>query len=667
MTSDSKAGSKPDRNGTKAYLVGGGIASLAAAAFLIRDGHVPGRNITIFETLDRVGGSLDGSGSPESGYVVRGGRMFEGKYQCTYDLFSSIPALDKKQTVTQEILQWNEIIKTGSKARLVRGGHKLDTPEFGLSERHILNLERLAIEPESMLGKSRIQDQFDTSFFETNFWLMWCTTFAFQPWHSAVEFKRYLVRFVHMIEGFNQLKGIMRTVYNQYDSLVLPLKAWLDERGVRYELDATVVDLKFAGPAQSQVVERIICRQGGQTRELAVGPDDLVVVTLGSMTDASSLGATDRPAVPKGKADGEAWPLWESIAKGRPEFGRPSVFANHIGDSKWVSFTVTSRDGAFFEFVRDFTANIPGEGGLITFADSAWLMSIVLPYQPHFIGQPKDVTVFWGYGLAVERPGDFVKKPMEDCTGQEIMEEVLGQLRVGTQSERILSAATVIPCMMPFITSQFLPREKGDRPEVVPAGWQNLAFTGQFVELPDDVVFTVEYSIRSAQAAVSRLLGLNAEPAASLQGPVRSARAVEGIQGAARPSRIARRSSIDQPDLHVGAGRVLDGGQGAFAGDARRHHVAGFLSQPLVPVVPPRAREFLGAGAPFVERRWVLVGLVQPVLVLLGGGRVHHAGNVARARQHEAHRAREELGCLVGPTWRARYGRPCRTACRPGS
>lgn len=529
---------KPDRSGTKAYLVGGGIASMAAAAFLIRDGHVPGHNITIFETLDRLGGSLDGAGSAEQGYVVRGGRMLEGKYRCTYDLFSSIPTLDKKHTVTQEILQWNEIIKTGSMARLVRGGRRIDTPEFGLSERHILNLERLALEPESMLGASRIRDQFDATFFETNFWLMWCTTFAFQPWHSAVEFKRYLVRFVHMIDGFNRLKGIMRTVYNQYDSLVLPLKAWLDERGVRYELDATVVDLKFGGPAGSQAVERMVCRQGGQTHDLAVGPDDFVIVTLGSMTDASSLGTTDAPAALRDKNDGNAWPLWESIAKGRPEFGRPSAFVDHVDESKWVSFTATSRDGAFFEFVRDFTANVPGEGGLVTFADSAWLMSIVLPHQPHFIGQPQDVKVFWGYGLSVDRPGDFVRKPMAQCSGREIMTEVLGHLRVGAEvSRRILSATTVIPCMMPFITSQFLPRKKGDRPEVLPGGWKNLAFTGQFVELPDDVVFTVEYSIRSAQAAVSRLLGLNAEPPPVYKGQfdprvlLKAFKALHGIGG----------------------------------------------------------------------------------------------------------------------------------------
>jgi hypothetical protein len=38
-------------NGAIVYLVGGGIASLAAAAFLIRDEDIPGHNITSQEAL----------------------------------------------------------------------------------------------------------------------------------------------------------------------------------------------------------------------------------------------------------------------------------------------------------------------------------------------------------------------------------------------------------------------------------------------------------------------------------------------------------------------------------------------------------------------------------------------------------------------------------------
>lgn len=507
-----------DRPEPKAYLVGGGIASMAAAAFMIRDGDIVGHNITIIDEGDRLGGSLDGAGSAQHGYVLRGGRMFESKYLCTFDLFASIPTLDGNRTVTQEIIDWNETMKTSSKSRLVRDGHRETAPEFGLSERHILTIERLALEPEGMLGRSSIAEQFDASFFKTNFWFMWCTTFAFQPWHSAVEFKRYLVRFAHMVAGFNRLEGILRTVYNQYDSMVRPLQKWLEERGVNFETNTRVVDLGFDGVSDETIVRRIAVERNGTPGEIAVNANDHVLVTLGSMTEGSSLGSMDTAPVLKAKADGGAWTLWERIAAGRPAFGRPAAFADHVDQSKWVSFTTTLADPTFLRLVRDFTGNVPGEGGLITFPQSSWLASIVIPHQPHFIGQPDDVSVFWGYGLSVDEPGDFVRKPMSACTGREILTEILGHLRIGAEASGILERAICIPCMMPFITSQFLRREKGDRPEVVPARSKNLAFIGQFCELPEDVVFTVEYSIRSAQAAVYGLLGLKREPPAVYHG-----------------------------------------------------------------------------------------------------------------------------------------------------
>jgi oleate hydratase len=507
-----------DRNTTKVYLVGGGIASMAAAAFMIRDGDVLGRNITILEQLNDVGGSLDGSGSPENGYVLRGGRMLESKYLCTYDLFSSIPTLDESRTVTEEIFAWNETMKTSSKSRLVRDGVRQTAPEFGLSEKHILAIERLALEPEAFLGRSRISDQFDPAFFKTNFWFMWCTTFAFQPWHSSIEFKRYLERFAHMVAGFDRLQGIMRTVYNQYDSMVRPLKKWLDDRGVVFETGTCVTDIQLNEHDDETTVTRIVYERDGRVGEITVDESDFVLVTLGSMTEASTLGGMDSVPEMHGKADGGAWTLWEKLAAGRPHFGRPSAFDGHPDDSKWVSFTATLHDPAFLRIVRDLSGNVPGEGGLITFPDSNWLASIVIPHQPHFIGQPDDVSVFWGYGLAVDKPGNFVQKPMSGCTGREIMTELLGHLKITTEAREILNTSICIPCMMPFITSQFLPRERGDRPQVVPKGSKNLAFTGQFCELPHDVVFTVEYSIRSAQTAVYELLGLKREIPAVYQG-----------------------------------------------------------------------------------------------------------------------------------------------------
>jgi oleate hydratase len=403
-------------------------------------------------------------------------------------------------------------MKTSSKSRLVRGGLGINAPIFGLSEKHILTIERLGLEPEVILGRSSIADQFEPSFFETDFWSMWCTTFAFQPWHSAVEFKRYLVRFVHMVSGFNTLSGIMRTVYNQYDSMVRPLQKWLEEHGVRTVFNTSVTNIGFCHDAEGVTVERIVCERDGHRDEIRVSNSDYVIVTLGSMTEASSLGSMDSAPILRGKSDGGSWALWEKIADGHPQFGRPANFIDHIDESKWVSFTTTLHDPTFFNQIKGLTGNIPGEGGLITFPESNWLVSIVLPHQPHFIGQPSDVNVFWGYGLLVDKPGNFAKKPMSACTGREIMTEIMGHLRIEADARKILETCTCIPCMMPFITSQFLRRAKGDRPRVVPERSKNLAFIGQFCELPDDVVFTVEYSVRSAQTAVYSLLGLSRTP-----------------------------------------------------------------------------------------------------------------------------------------------------------
>jgi oleate hydratase len=168
--------------------------------------------------------------------------------------------------------------------------------------------------------------------------------------------------------------------------------------------------------------------------------------------------------------------------------------------------------------MENFSGNKAGTGGLVTLKDSNWLMSIVIAYQPHFIGQPIDVTVFWGYGLFPGKEGNFVKKKMADCSGQEIMTELIAHLRFDQHREELLKNANCIPCLLPYITSQFLTRAIGDRPLVVPKIAKNLAFIGQFADVPLDVVFTVEYSVRTAQTAVYQLLDLDLKPTPMYEG-----------------------------------------------------------------------------------------------------------------------------------------------------
>lgn len=144
----------------------------------------------------------------------------------------------------------------------------------------------------------------------------------------------------------------------------------------------------------------------------------------------------------------------------------------------------------------------------MTFKDSSWLMSIVVAAQPHFKNQPLDTTILWGYGLYTDNEGDYVKKKMKDCTGEEILEELIYQLHMEEHLQEIKdSFINVVPCMMPYITSQFQPRKKSDRPDVVPDMATNFAMISQFVEIPEDMVFTEEYSVRAARIAIYTLFG----------------------------------------------------------------------------------------------------------------------------------------------------------------
>ena len=499
---------KPDPANRKAYMVGGGIGSLAAAAFMIRDGGVPGRNISIFEAMPLLGGSLDGGGNPAEGYTLRGGRMLTtDNYECTWGLFKSIPSLSSPgNTVYDETIAFNELNKSHSRARLVdQNRARVNVESMGFSMHDRLELLKLAEASEEKLGASSIADWLSPPFFQTNFWYMWATTFAFQPWHSAVEFKRYLHRFMMEFSRIETLAGVKRTVYNQFDSLVRPLLSWLETQGVNLTTDCLVTDFVLKTENGKTAVTGIQCNRVGKTEVVAVADGDLVFFQNGSMTDASSFGSMTSAPTHLTKKDSRGWVLWEKLAEGRPEFGNPKAFNSSISESVWESFTVTLKDAVFFGKMEAFSGNRAGTGGLVTFKDSNWLMSIVLAHQPHFIDQPAGIQVFWGYALHPNRVGNFIAKPMSDCTGKEILQELCGQLNFDLDA---VASAICIPCRMPYITSMFMPRANADRPAPVPKTSKNLAFVSQFVEIPEDVVFTVEYSVRAAQMAVYALLGI---------------------------------------------------------------------------------------------------------------------------------------------------------------
>lgn len=489
-------------NDSHVYLIGSGIASLASAVYLEKEAGILGKNIHILEKDSISGGALDGAGNAEKGFVVRGGRMHEKHYECYWELLSHIPSLeDPTVSVRDESYDFNERFVSNAQARLLKEGKKVDVSSYGLSFKQQAELLKLTYVSEKSLGNKRIEDWFDQAFFETNFWYIWTSMFAFQKWSSLAEMRRYMKRFIHLVSGLNRLGGVMRTKYNQYDSVVRPMKKYLEAKGVKFEMGKEVVDIDFNLGVDKKTATVIHLKNKS---EIVLKEGDFVFITNGSITDSTDNGSWNTPAKLKGVEQSAAWKLWKKIAQKDPAFGNPSPFCDHIDLQKWYSFTATLKDSTFHDYMENFSGNVDGTGGLVTLTDSNWLMSFVIARQPHFPNQPDDVKIFWGYGLYPDRKGNYVDKTMAECSGEEVLEELYYHLNIQEIMKPITEAGKVncIPVAMPFIDSLFMPRELGDRPEVIPKGATNFAFLGQFAEVPKDCVFTVEYSVRTAQTAV---------------------------------------------------------------------------------------------------------------------------------------------------------------------
>ncbi|MFE3190905.1 oleate hydratase [Nocardia sp. NPDC059240] len=503
-------------DGKTAWFVGSGLASLSGAAFLIRDGQLPGNKITILEELKLPGGALDGIKEPKKGFVIRGGREMENHFECLWDLFHSIPSIEVEGSVLDEFYWLNKDDPNFSleRATLNRGQSAQTKDLFTLNDKAQKDVTKIFLATREEMEGKRINEVFSKDFFESNFWMYWRTMFAFEDWHSALEMKLYLHRFVHHIGGLPDFSALKFTKYNQYESLVLPLYRWLLDQGVVFKFDTTVTDVDFDLKKDRKQATRIHWVSEGVEGGVDLGPDDLLLMTIGSLTENSDEGDHHTPAkLDEGPAP--AWDLWRRIAAKDKAFGNPDVFGGHIPETKWESATVTTLDQRIPEYIQKICKRDPFSGkvvtgGIVTVKDSSWLMSWTVNRQPHFKQQPKDQIVVWVYSLFVDKPGDYVKKTMQECTGEEITQEWLYHMGVPEADipELAATAAKTVPVMMPYVTAFFMPRKAGDRPQVVPEGAVNFAFIGQFAETSRDCIFTTEYSVRTGMEAAYQLLDI---------------------------------------------------------------------------------------------------------------------------------------------------------------
>lgn len=503
----------------RAHIVGGGFGGLAAAAYLIRNADVPGPDITIYEAEARPGGGFFLGGDARSGYNLPGS-VFDSEFRCTFNLMADVPSNRVPSgSVKDDFFTFNNQNMFNDLAHIVdRNGQIQHSAHYGLSLHHGFDLVKLTLMSEAETEGRQIQDFVPADFFQTEFWLLWSTIMGSLPQHGATEFRRYIKRALDLFPDLENMRHIMRTPICQYQFFIEPLVTWLQARGVKFQTGTFVRDIGLASAPDRITVERLTCEQGGAASDVAVGADDIVLLTTGSQAAAMSAGSMTDPA-PKLNSNA-TWSLWQKLAASRPGFGDPSVFFGDaaIADSRWITFTVTDTGNAFVDTLSAMTKSEPGRGGLVTLKDSNWVISLSIFHQPEILGQPDGTKVWWGYGLYPDKIGAFVKKPMTDCTGAEILEEVLRQLRFDQQFDSIMGTSKCIPCNMPFVNNIWMPRTRTNRPPPVPEGSTNLGLIGQYVEVEQDVAFTIEYSARTAWEAIHTLLKRGPEPPDVYQG-----------------------------------------------------------------------------------------------------------------------------------------------------
>lgn len=508
-----------------AYIIGTGLAGLTAAFYLVRDAQMPGDHIHLLEKLDVTGGSCDGRTLNNAGYYMRGGREMDNHFEVMWDVFRDVPSIeDPNVSVLDEYYWLNKKDPNYSlcRATVNRGENAHTDKKFTLDKKSAMALSKLFMTPEKDLEDLKITDVLPESFFKTNFWLYWQTMFAFQEWSSALEMKRYLCRYVHHIDGLPDFSALRFTKYNQYESMILPLQNYLKEHGVQIDFGIDVKNVVFENVAGKKVAKEIVYVKDGEQKTIPLTRNDLVFITNGSCTDSTCYGdqntAPDLSGLENGK--GESWDMWKKIAvqAENGEFGNPDHYCDNIEATNWMSATVETKNDKIIDYIEKICKRDPRSGkvttgGIVTVKDSQpnWYMSWTINRQPQFRGQDKDSILVWLYGLHTDKEGNYVKKPMRDCTGEEICKEWLYHIGVPEEEIETLAAneCNTTTAFMPYINSFFQPRKESDRPKVVPENAENFAFIGQFAETPRDTIFTTEYSMRTGMESVYTLCNID--------------------------------------------------------------------------------------------------------------------------------------------------------------
>ena len=311
--------------------------------------------------------------------------------------------------------------------------------KFGLSDKGAMEIMKLFFTPDEQLQDKKITDFFDDEVLNSNFWLYWRTMFAFENWHSALEMKLYIKRYIHHIGGLPDFTALRFTRYNQYESMHpahdrVPEGLW---RAVPLRHQGHGRQVRHSGRPQDGK-HRSPCEHAGEVSNIDLTENDLVFITNGGCVESCTVGAQDKAAGFRPRPSSRA--TAGICGRRSPHRTRPSATRTSSARIRscptGMSATVTTLDDKIPQYIQKICKRDPFSGHRSSPAASsrsrtpAGCSAGRSTVSRSSAISPRISCVVWVYGLFSDKPGDYVKKPMRDCTGKEICMEWLYHIGV---------------------------------------------------------------------------------------------------------------------------------------------------------------------------------------------------------------------------------------------
>ncbi|KAJ5982811.1 hypothetical protein N7451_012911 [Penicillium sp. IBT 35674x] len=532
---ESRVGRTADN--TEPWIFGSGTESLASALYLIRDAKVHPSNVHVLDKHQFSERNSHCMGCPSGGYdqsaaclPVPVGLPMERLLAMVHSAQSS-----QQHSFLNEIRR-EENTKLSAKkgARtcflaLTKGLVKqIPTDTLNLSLKQRRSLIRLFFKREKYLSQKRVKDLFPKNFFQSSFWIIWSNQyvstnhstayplrfsylirFNFQPWHSAAEFKRSLRQYLPQFQSSSIIGCLGITGYYQYEFLYLPVYFFLSSCGVDFRFGIEVKDLQMTNDNSERRVTGFSLVQDNLELRKQLGENDIVIITIGSTISGSAVGTKySAPVWQSLNVDDDLdqnWSIWLDLANKSAGLDNPYNFCTRQTESMLESFTITTQEPGLYEGLQSLSKCKSEAGAFISLCDSNWKLNLCVPSQPAFAEQARDVRVLWGFAQSPRVEGNYVKRKMLHCSGDDILCEILGHLNIYCNPP--LTQIVTIPRVMPRMSSLFLTRTVTS----------NVGLVGPFTDFPLYTCADISYGIRTAKTAVHELMGIEKDLEDSLE------------------------------------------------------------------------------------------------------------------------------------------------------